>query len=125
MSKETIEQKGLPNISVHKLEYLTVLVQDGKAPVDIHKSKATTVAKAICPEYQKVIDQNKFLEVENDRLTKVYQKAVNKTHELNAQNAKLVEALEGLVNSNPIHEGYHEKKLKAIEALQNTKNIEG
>jgi hypothetical protein len=60
----------------------------------ITNENRTTVSKAICPEYQKVIDHNKFLEFENSRLTKVYQKAVNKTHEVNAHNAKLVEALE-------------------------------
>ena len=32
--------------------------------ITIDKSKATTVAKAICPEYQKVIDENKKLKNE-------------------------------------------------------------
>ena len=97
MSKKVIEQKGLPNISVHKLEYLTVLVQDGKAPVDIHKSNATTVAKAICLEYQKVIDQN----------------------------AKLVEALEIISEYGSTGEDAVDMKRIANQALQNTKKIEG
>ena len=103
MRQSIINKLNSNSMSKKVIEQIKVVKYFGKGekePTVIDNPSArelTTVAKAICPEYQKVIDQN----------------------------AKLVEALEGLVNSNPIHEGYHEKKLKAIEALQNTKNIEG
>lgn len=137
MSKKIIEQKGLPNISVHKLEYLTVLVQDGKAPVDIHKSNATTVAKAICLEYQKVIDEVEFLRAEHPVNIAIR----NENKNLKDQNAKLVEALEEAKDINfdilcllkrAIYfidmtvAGYSSNlKQEIIKALQNNKKIEG
>ncbi len=131
MSKKVIEQ----------IKVVKYFGKGEKEPTVIDNPSArelTTVAKAICLEYQKVIDHNNFLEVENARLTKVYQKAVNKTHGLNATNAKLVEALEEAKkdmewmweNLSKPHTSDHfnipANAINAIElALQNNKKIEG
>ncbi len=103
-TKKVIEQETVKGIEVHKLECLTVVYQFGKAPIDIEESKATEVAKAIDPEYQKVIDQN----------------------------AKLVEALrdvelclESQLYNDEISRGVLSSLLQRVKALQNTKNIEG
>ena len=133
MRQSIINKLNSNNMSKKVIEQIKVVKYFGKGekePTVIDNPSArelTTVAKAICPEYQKVIDHNKFLEVENSRLTKVYQKAVNKTHEVNAHNAKLVEALEkvkDMLESPKLIDG---RVLRHIvnEALQNNKNIEG
>lgn len=97
MSKKVIEPVIIEQSDGSKIEITPygsdfLLVIQEERPINILNDNRTTVAKAIYPEYQKVIDQNKFLEFENARLTKAYQKSINKTHELNDQNAKLVEA---------------------------------
>lgn len=57
--------------------------------VVVSKSKATTVAKAIDPEYQKVIDELEFLRAEHPVNIAIR----NENKNLKDQNAKLVEAL--------------------------------
>lgn len=147
MRQSIINKLNSNNMSKKVIEQIKVVKYFGKGekePTVIDNPSAielTTVAKAICPEYQKAIDHNKFLEFENARLTKMYQKAVNKTHEVNDQNAKLVEALEEAKDINfdilcllkrAIYfidmtvAGYSSNlKQEIIKALQNNKKIEG
>ena len=129
MSKKVIEQEIEPDLNIELLPDGTIYVKPMFPYTDVYieESVRTTVAKAICPEYQKAIDHNKFLEFENARLTKMYQKAVNKTHGLNATNAKLVEALgkiKEMLESPKLIDG---RVLRYIvnEAIQNNKKIEG
>lgn len=153
MSKKVIEQEHkYGSIEVESFTpknlTLTQITDFTYDEVVVSKSKATTVAKAICPEYQKVIDrvidlaeQVDSLSIQVEELKKSSKewcdKAMEKHNELRKikhQNAKLVEALDGLVfamtEDNKHYEidllKYFETPLKqAIEALQNTKNIEG
>ncbi len=122
-TKKVIEQETVKGIEVHKLECLTVVYQFGKAPIDIEESKATEVAKAIDPEYQKVIDELEFLRAEHPVNIAIR----NENKNLKDQNAKLVEALskvKDILESPKLIDG---RVLRYIvnEALQNTKNIEG
>ena len=55
------------------------------------ESELTTVAKAICPDYQKVEDENKILK---DQVESIFKNANDKVESLEQRNAKLVEALE-------------------------------
>lgn len=95
MRKKVIEQEhkyGSIEVESFTPENLT-LTQINDFTCDevvVSKSKATTVAKAIDPDYQKVIDEVEFLRAE--RPVNIAIRNENKT--LKDQNAKLVEALE-------------------------------
>ena len=121
MSKKVIEQKNDIDIIVDPDHaegrvYVASLI----GPAYIEKENATTVAKAICPEYQKVIDELEFLRAEHP--VNIAIRNENKT--LKDQNAKLVEALREIKSIG----GFDStgKIGRAInQALQNNKKIEG
>lgn len=101
----------------------------------------TTVAKAICPEYQKVIDHNKKLFDAHYTATTLNDFQSDKIILLKQENAKLVEALEEAKDINfdilcllkraiyfidMTDAGYSSNlKQEIIKALQNNKKIEG
>ena len=113
MSKKVIEQ----------IKVVKYFGKGEKEPTVIDNPSAielTTVAKAICPEYQKVIDQNVNLQSDLSAWE-------NRAKEAEQRNAKLVEALEkvkDMLESPKLIDG---RVLRHIvnQALHNTKKIEG
>ncbi len=103
MRQSIINKLNSNNMSKKVIEQIKVVKYFGKGekePTVIDNPSArelTTVAKAIDPEYQKVIDQN----------------------------AKLVEALEIISEYGSTGEDAVDMKRIANQALQNTKKIEG
>ena len=103
MRQSIINKLNSNNMSKKVIEQIKVVKYFGKGekePTVIDNPSArelTTVAKAICPEYQKVIDQN----------------------------AKLVEALEIISEYGSTGEDAVDMKRIANQALQNNKKIEG
>ena len=100
MSKKVIEQYDSSKIEIQPYGNDFILVMQDEDTVSVANSSCTTVAKAICPEYQKVIDQNAELK--------------NKHH-------MFIGAVSEFLTTEVIM-----KILTEInQALQNTKNIEG
>lgn len=113
MSKKVIEQKYYKSFEIDSTEkdIIQIWQQDGSESnlVMIEKELCTTVAKAIDPEYQKVIDQN-------DKLVEALEELVE---------LKRMKHLDG---EHPSEEYLRRKPIawnNAYQALQNTKNIEG
>lgn len=127
MSKKVIKQKYYKPFEIDSTEkdIIQIWQQDGSESnlLMIEKELCTTAAKAICPEYQKVIDEVEFLRAEHPVNIAIR----NENKNLKDQNAKLVEALEkvkDMLESPKLIDG---RVLRHIvnEALQNNKKIEG
>ncbi len=129
MRKKVIEQP-LYNITIIYKNNNSLCIEWLNESIPVISENRTTVAKAICPEYQKVED-------ERDALLVALQNQNERVKGLEQKNAKLVEALEGLLEGVEVFcktipakmtsEAIHlwTKRRDGIEALQNTKNIEG
>ena len=95
MRQSIINKLNSKNMSKKVIEQIKVVKYFGKGekePTVIDNPSArelTTVAKAICPEYQKVIDEVEFLRAEHPVNIAIR----NENKNLIDQNAKLVEAL--------------------------------
>ena len=154
MSKKVIEPVIIEQEKFWSLEISedngNVTIRNGNDPLHIEEASRTTVAKAICPEYQKVENERDLLQYTLDQARKFVgakegESIEDKFNEVKDQNAKLVEAL-GKIKSlqkYAIHTWEHdygslepddkdghlfqsEDVIEIInQALQNIKKIEG
>lgn len=136
--KKVIEQDDRYAVQVEHTDDSVILMQGNDLyanGIGINKPKATEVAKAIDPEYQKVIDERDGLKEQHHNDIILAKQSVKQIELIEQRNAKLVEALESQRMSlvimremidNPVILSTISIRLSEIDqALQNTKNIEG
>ena len=128
MSKKVIEQEKwgdmvvLQNMNFDNKK-LCVVIRDYtrmdalRGEATILDENRTTVAKAICPEYQKVIDQNVNLQSDLSAWE-------NRAKEAEQRNANLVGYIESAIGNLEIEHSFDALQ-DLRQALQNNKKIEG
>ena len=110
--KKVIEQEKWDNLEINSSDYYGGFVSietNNTIEIRIEKKHATTVAKAIDPEYQKVIDQNA-------KLVEALRECQVTISEIKSEDSEY---------NSKVFELYRRNNLLIIQALQQSKNIEG